>query len=188
MTWPPRAPASGPISTIQSASRRICVSWSTRSTELPSATRSCITPVSPTMLDGMQTDGRLVQHVQHARSCGCARRGRAASAGARRWRASRRSGRARDTPSPRSIRPLRRGGERLADALRHGTHLVRAGCSGTPRTHSASSLSVMVQASSSEMPRSLRRAGGARKGACRRSRGRHPPSKTSPRASCPSRP
>ena len=52
MTWPPPAPASGPISTTQSASFKICVSWSTRITELPSATKSCITPVSPTMLAG----------------------------------------------------------------------------------------------------------------------------------------
>ena len=32
-TWPPLAPASGPISSIQSASRKIWVSWSTSSTE-----------------------------------------------------------------------------------------------------------------------------------------------------------
>ena len=51
-TWPPLAPASGPISSIQSASRKIWVSWSTSSTELPSATKSSITLVSPTMLEG----------------------------------------------------------------------------------------------------------------------------------------
>ena len=49
---PPSAPAPGPISTIQSASESTCVSWSTRRTELPSATRSCMTAVSPTMLAG----------------------------------------------------------------------------------------------------------------------------------------
>ena len=52
ITWPPFAPASGPISMIQSASLKICVSWSTRMTEFPSATRSCMTPVSPTRLEG----------------------------------------------------------------------------------------------------------------------------------------
>ena len=52
MTCPPLTPASGPISITQSASFRIWVSWSTRMTELPSATRSCITPVRPTMFDG----------------------------------------------------------------------------------------------------------------------------------------
>ena len=52
ITCPPFAPASGPISIIQSASFKICVSWSTRITELPSATKSCITPVRPTILDG----------------------------------------------------------------------------------------------------------------------------------------
>ena len=51
-TWPPRAPASGPISMIQSAWDRIWVSWSTSSTEFPSATRSSITAVRPVMLDG----------------------------------------------------------------------------------------------------------------------------------------
>ena len=52
MTWPPFAPASGPISMSQSASLKICVSWSTRRTELPSSMRSCITPVRPTMFAG----------------------------------------------------------------------------------------------------------------------------------------
>ena len=52
ITWPPPAPAPGPISIIQSASLRIWVSWSTKITELPSSIRSCITPVSPTMLEG----------------------------------------------------------------------------------------------------------------------------------------
>ena len=52
ITCPPPAPAPGPISTSQSAWRRIWVSWSTSSTELPSATRSCMTPVRPTMLAG----------------------------------------------------------------------------------------------------------------------------------------
>ena len=46
------APAPGPISMSQSASFRICVSWSTSSTEFPSATRSRITPFNPTMLEG----------------------------------------------------------------------------------------------------------------------------------------
>ena len=52
ITRPPPAPASGPISISQSASFRIWVSWSTSSTELPSATRSRITPFRPTMLAG----------------------------------------------------------------------------------------------------------------------------------------
>ena len=52
ITCPPLAPASGPISISQPASFKIWVSWSTSTTELPSATKSCITPVSPTMLEG----------------------------------------------------------------------------------------------------------------------------------------
>ena len=51
-TCPPLAPAWGPISISQSAWDNIWVSWSTRITEFPSATRSRITPVSPTMLEG----------------------------------------------------------------------------------------------------------------------------------------
>ena len=52
MTRPPPAPAAGPISTIWSAWRRMCVSWSTMTTELPSAMRSRMTSSSPSMLDG----------------------------------------------------------------------------------------------------------------------------------------
>ena len=52
ITYPPPTPASGPISISQSASDNICVSWSTRRTELPSATRSCITALSPLIFDG----------------------------------------------------------------------------------------------------------------------------------------
>ena len=37
---------------IQSDSASTWVSWSTSTTELPSSTRSCITPVRPTMLAG----------------------------------------------------------------------------------------------------------------------------------------
>ena len=51
-TRPPSAPALGPISMSQWAWDKICVSWSTRSTELPSATRSSITAVRPAMLAG----------------------------------------------------------------------------------------------------------------------------------------
>ena len=52
MMCPPFAPASGPISMSQSASFKIWVSWSTSTTELPSAMRSCITSVRPSMLEG----------------------------------------------------------------------------------------------------------------------------------------
>ena len=48
----PAAPAPGPISMSQSDCARICVSWSTRTTEFPSATRSRMTPVSPAILAG----------------------------------------------------------------------------------------------------------------------------------------
>ena len=58
-------PRLGPISMSQWAWDKICVSWSTRSTELPSATRSSITAVRPAMLAGVEADGGLVQHVQH---------------------------------------------------------------------------------------------------------------------------
>ena len=51
-TRPPSAPAPGPISTSQSAARRMCASWSTMTTELPSAMRSRMTSMSPSMLDG----------------------------------------------------------------------------------------------------------------------------------------
>ena len=52
ITRPPSAPAPGPISMIQFAWVRICGSWSTNNTELPSATRSSITAVNPAMLAG----------------------------------------------------------------------------------------------------------------------------------------
>ena len=52
ITCPPFAPASGPISMSQSAWDKICVSWSTKITEFPSAIRSSITPVSPTIFTG----------------------------------------------------------------------------------------------------------------------------------------
>ena len=52
MILPPSAPAFGPSSIIQSDLLRICVSWSTRTTELPSATRSSMTPISPSIFAG----------------------------------------------------------------------------------------------------------------------------------------
>ena len=66
MTYPPFAPACGPISIIQSAWERICVSWSTRMTEFPSAIRSRMTPIKPDDVCRMQTDGRFIQHIKHA--------------------------------------------------------------------------------------------------------------------------
>ena len=50
--WPPFTPESGPNSIIQSASDKICVSWSTNITELPSATKSCITAFNPLIFAG----------------------------------------------------------------------------------------------------------------------------------------
>ena len=52
ITVPPWAPASGPISISQSASFRILMSWSTRTTVLPSFSRSRMTPLSPSKLEG----------------------------------------------------------------------------------------------------------------------------------------
>lgn len=50
ITRPPFAPAPGPISTKWSHASSTRVSWSTTTTELPSATRSRITPMSPSTL------------------------------------------------------------------------------------------------------------------------------------------
>ena len=50
--FPPAAPACGPSSISQSAADKICVSWSTNMTELPSATKSRITPFKPIILEG----------------------------------------------------------------------------------------------------------------------------------------
>ena len=52
MTRPPSAPEPGPISTSQSAWRSTRTSWSTSTTELPSARRSSTTPSSPSTLEG----------------------------------------------------------------------------------------------------------------------------------------
>ena len=51
-TAPPSAPAAGPISTRWSAACRMRVSWSTITTEFPSAIKSRITPRRPSMLAG----------------------------------------------------------------------------------------------------------------------------------------
>ena len=52
ITAPPFEPAPGPISIIQSDLARIWVSWSTSTTEFPSAIRSSITPQRPMMFEG----------------------------------------------------------------------------------------------------------------------------------------
>ena len=52
ITLPPSEPAPGPISIIQSDLARICVSWSTSTTEFPSAIKSSITPQRPMIFDG----------------------------------------------------------------------------------------------------------------------------------------
>ena len=52
MTVPPLAPASGPSSIMWSACASTCVSWSTSTTVLPSATKSSMTPVRPSRLNG----------------------------------------------------------------------------------------------------------------------------------------
>ena len=49
---PPSCPEPGPISSSQSVSRSSATSWSTTSTELPSANRSRMTPRSPSTLAG----------------------------------------------------------------------------------------------------------------------------------------
>ena len=67
MTRPPAAPAPGPISMMPvGLAAGCCVSWSTSTTELPSASRSRITAAQAVDVGRVQPDGRLVQHVQHA--------------------------------------------------------------------------------------------------------------------------
>ena len=52
ITCPPSAPATGPISIRWSHALSTRTSWSTTTTELPSATKSCITPSSPSTFEG----------------------------------------------------------------------------------------------------------------------------------------
>ena len=52
MTLPPSFPASGPISIIWSARFSTRTSWSTSTTEFPSAIRLSTTSIKPSMLDG----------------------------------------------------------------------------------------------------------------------------------------
>ena len=52
ITSPPSAPEFGPSSIIQSDSDKICVSWSTSTTEFPSEIRSCITAFKPLIFAG----------------------------------------------------------------------------------------------------------------------------------------
>ena len=52
ITCPPSAPATGPISMRWPAALSTRTSWSTTTTELPSATRSRITPSSPSTFEG----------------------------------------------------------------------------------------------------------------------------------------
>ena len=52
ITRPPAAPAPGPISTMQSVSLRMRASWSTITTELPSARRSRMTSTRPSTFTG----------------------------------------------------------------------------------------------------------------------------------------
>ena len=49
---PPSRPAPGPISMKWSAARSTRTSWSTNTTELPASSRSCITPISPSIFAG----------------------------------------------------------------------------------------------------------------------------------------
>ena len=124
MTCPPWAPAWGPISMSQSASFRIWVSWSTSSTELPSATRSSITRVRPVMFWGVQADGGLVQHVEHPGGAVAHRPGQlhplalpGGEGGGRPVQCQ--------VPQAQLHQPPGRQLEGLADALRHGAHLLR---------------------------------------------------------------
>ena len=51
-TRPPSRPAPGPISMNRSAARSTRTSWSTNTTELPASSRSCITPIRPSIFAG----------------------------------------------------------------------------------------------------------------------------------------
>ena len=51
-TRPPSRPAPGPISMNRSAARSTRTSWSTNTTELPASSRSCMTPIRPSIFAG----------------------------------------------------------------------------------------------------------------------------------------
>ena len=139
ITWPPPgARLPGPSPSIQSASlQSICVSWSTSTTELPSATRSCITPVRPTMLAGCRPMRRFVQHIQHA--------GGAVAHGAGQLHAlplagGQRGGRAveRQIAQPQIHQPLGRALKGTRRCSRAMGRISSGRLSGTPRTQSTS--------------------------------------------------
>ena len=153
ITCPPPAPASGPISTIQSASERIWVSWSTSNTELPSATRSCITAVRPSILEGC----RPMEGSSSTYSTPVVRL-RTDRASCIRWRSPvERVEAARSRvryPSPSSI--SRRAAVRKESQMLSAMGRISSGREpGTPSTQSARSDRVILQASSRPMPRSL---------------------------------
>ena len=151
--FPPAAPAPGPISIIWSATESICTSWSTRITELPSATRSFITPVSPTILEGCRPiDGSSSTYKTPVV------RLRTARASCILWRSPVESvdaARSSDRyPSPKSVSrfAVERKDKHMLSAIgRMGSGRVE----GTFFTHSTSFSSVILQASSRGMPHSL---------------------------------
>ena len=111
----------------------------------------------------VQADGRLIQHIEHA--------GRAVAHGAGQLHPlplaggeRRRGAVERQVAEPQVQQPPRRARKSLADALRHGAHLLRQAVRHALPPSPHSSESVIVHASSSEMPRSF----GARAAADRR--------------------
>ena len=183
----PLRPPPGPISMIQSASFKICVSWSTRITELPSADQIVHHPGQAHNIGRVQTDGRLVQHIENARCAvadGAGQLHPLALAGGERRR---RSGPASDSPVPDPSAAWPCFGMPRRCSPPSGAS-PPAGCRARPVPTPPARDSVMVQASSREMPAQLRRAGRARTAAYRGNPGRYPLSEIFPRASCPFRP
>ena len=162
ITRPPSAPAPGPISTSQSAADSICASWSTNATEFPSATKSRITPFSPSTFDGCRPmDGSSKTYNTPVV------RLRTARARYIRWRSPVESV---DEARSRLRYPSPKSSSRPAATLNDPQMLsamgrISAGSdTGTPSTQFDASESVILHAASSDMPRSF----GARAAAHRR--------------------
>ena len=136
---------------------------------------------------GVQPDGRLVQHVQNAGGAvahGAGQLHPLALAGGKRWRPR---GPASGSRAPDPAAAARSRGTTRRCSRPWGASLPAGWRARRPPSRQ-SAVSVILQASSSPMPRSLRRTGGLRQARAAAVRADILASGISPPASCPSRP